>query len=81
MGRIKTVAVKRVTKELLRRFPDEFTEDFTKNKEVLARHTEIPSIKVRNVVAGYASRLVKAKNAGGKEARKVTPEDMSKYYG
>ena len=79
MGRIKTVLAKRATKELIKRHGNEFSEDFTHNKEVLKKYVEIPSQKLRNVIAGYASRLVKQMKSG-KINRKITPEDISKYY-
>ena len=81
MGRIKTARVKRATRELLRKYPDVFTDDFNQNKELLKTRAEIYSIKLRNVIAGYTTRLVKMAKAGNKVARKVTPEDMSKFYG
>ena len=57
MGRIKTTLVKRRTKELLKIHGGSFTEDFTQNKEITNRHAEIKSKKLRNVVAGYMTRL------------------------
>lgn len=79
MGRIKTVLVKRVTKQLVKEHGDEFTEDFDKNKEVLAKYTNIESRKIRNVVAGYVSRLIKQAKEG-KVRRSVHKEDLSKFY-
>ena len=60
MGRIKTSLVKRVTKELMKSHAAEFNEDFAHNKEVLNTISNMPSKKIRNVVAGYATRLRKA---------------------
>ncbi len=57
MGRIKTALVKRITKELMRAHRDELATDFQKNKEVLKNVSTMPSKKIRNVVAGYATRL------------------------
>ena len=79
MGRIKTVLVKRITKQLVKEHGEEFTEDFDKNKEVLAKYTNIESRKIRNVVAGYVSRLVKQAKEG-KVRRSVHKEDISKFY-
>jgi small subunit ribosomal protein S17e len=79
MGRIKTVLVKRVTKQLVSEHPDEFTEDFTKNKDVLKKYAKISSTKIRNVVAGYASRLVKQAKEG-KQKKNINPEDISRFY-
>ena len=57
MGRIKTTLIKRKTKELLNMHGDNFSSDFSKNKEVTNKYTQIVSKKMRNVVAGYMTRL------------------------
>jgi len=57
MGRIKTTFIKRKTKELLKKHGDSFTTDFSKNKEIAGRHIEVQSKKLRNVIAGYMTRL------------------------
>ncbi len=59
MGRIKTVLVKRTTEKLFRKFKDEFSEDYSKNKEVVKSKTNISSPKIINTIAGYAARLIK----------------------
>jgi|TARA_Y100000310_G_C20691451_1_gene822532 small subunit ribosomal protein S17e len=79
MGRIKTVLVKRITKQLVKEHGEEFSDDFDKNKEVLAKYTNIESRKIRNVVAGYASRLTQQAKEG-KVRRSVNKEDISKFY-
>jgi len=79
IGRIKTVLVKRVTKQLVAEHAEEFTEDFYKNKEILKKYTVIASPKLRNVIAGYVSRLIKQAKEG-KERKRVSTEDISKYY-
>ncbi|MEK6860853.1 MAG: 30S ribosomal protein S17e [Nanoarchaeota archaeon] len=59
MGRIKTTLVKRTSKKLLVEYPDRFSPDFEKNKPIV--HELLPRInkKMRNIVAGYVTRLVK----------------------
>ena len=57
MGRIKTTFIKRKTKELLKLHGESFTTNFDENKKVTTQHTDIPSKKMRNVVAGYMTRL------------------------
>jgi len=64
MGRIKTVRIKRVTTELLEKHPDDFKESFEDNKKILGRFSEIQSRKIRNIVAGYITRRVRARKAG-----------------
>ena len=58
MGRIKTQKVKRITQEILEEYRDQFGEDFQENKEVLNTLIDVPSKKMRNVIAGYITRLV-----------------------
>ncbi len=57
MGRIKTQLIKRTTQELMEKHGQDFTIDFDENKKVLGSKMIIPSKKLRNVVAGYATRL------------------------
>jgi small subunit ribosomal protein S17e len=61
MGRIKTQLIKRVTNELMDRHGEEFTKDFEKNKELVVKFVSVPSKKIRNIIAGYVTRLVKEK--------------------
>ena len=42
IGRIKTVLVKRITKQLVKEHPEEFGVDFKKNKEILKKLKEQP---------------------------------------
>jgi len=79
MGRIKTVLVKRVTKRLVADHKEEFSEDYAKNKEVVKKYVNIMSPKIRNVIAGYAVRLIK-QSKENKQRRSVNREDISKYY-
>lgn len=59
MGRIKTSLVKRVSKQLIEKHKQEFSEDFAKNKKVVSKNAIIRSKKLRNIIAGYATRLTK----------------------
>ena len=61
MGRIKTMAVKRVSEDLVNDYFDEFSENFEDNKEVVERHADIKSKKLRNIITGYVTRLVKSR--------------------
>lgn len=51
--------VKIIGEKLYREHKDEFTTDFEKNKEIVKKYVDIPSKKLRNVVAGYVTRLKK----------------------
>ena len=59
MGRIKTQLIKRTTFKLLELHRDEFKKDYDANKEVVARFADIQGKKIRNVIAGYITRLMK----------------------
>ena len=71
MGRIKTQIVKRYAKLLLEKFTDEFTDDFESNKRILIEHAEIKSVKLRNQLAGYITRLMTKRTKEKKAAEKV----------
>jgi small subunit ribosomal protein S17e len=57
MGRIKTTFVKRRTKELLKLHGEKFTTDFEENKKITSQHAKVASKKLRNILAGYMTRL------------------------
>jgi len=59
MGRIKSTLIKRTSEKLLK--AQAFDEDFGKNKKILG--SSLPSKRLRNMAAGYISRLVKRQNA------------------
>ena len=62
MGRIKTKFVKRKTKEIMHQSEEKLSEDFSKNKSVASEMASFKSKKLRNIVAGYLTRLKKARN-------------------
>lgn len=53
MGNVRTEQIKRVAKELIRRFPDRFSQDFESNKKAVAMLVQGTTTKVRNQIAGY----------------------------
>ncbi|MEW5896319.1 MAG: 30S ribosomal protein S17e [Nanoarchaeota archaeon] len=59
MGRIKTTFIKRKTKELIKMHGDKFSTDFEQNKKLTASYANVFSKKLRNIIAGYATRLKK----------------------
>jgi len=61
MGRIKTRLVKAVTQQLLEEHKDSFNTDYEDNKIRVVELTDIKSKKLRNIIAGYVTRMVKAK--------------------
>lgn len=58
LGNVRPEKVKRIARELLRRFPNKFTADFEENKKMLSSIALIPSTRLRNSIAGYITRLV-----------------------
>jgi small subunit ribosomal protein S17e len=58
LGKVRTELVKRVARDLLDRYPDKFTTDFENNKKLVKSLTDISTTRLRNRVAGYATRLM-----------------------
>jgi small subunit ribosomal protein S17e len=50
--------VKRMSNELLERYPDKFTIDFNKNKETIQSYAQVRSKELRNKIAGYITAIV-----------------------
>ena len=61
MGRIKTMLIKRVASKLFKTYPDRFNTKFEDNKLIVGELDQLDSKKMRNVIAGYVTRLVKQK--------------------
>ena len=61
MGRIKTKLTKRISNKLVRKHGDEFKKDFESNKQLVSKFADIRSKKLRNIISGYVTRLVKNK--------------------
>ncbi len=61
MGRIKTQLIKRLTFQLMRKHKDEFKQAFDENKVIVAKHLSSDNKKLRNIIAGYVTRLMKSK--------------------
>ncbi len=59
MGRIRSTAVKRVGKKLFETNREKLSKDFNENKKVVAELVEYKSKKLRNVLAGYMTKLAK----------------------
>lgn len=50
---MRTEQIKRLAKELIRRFPDKFSNNFENNKRMVDMLTKGTTTKVRNQIAGY----------------------------
>lgn len=59
MGRIKTTQLKRTALRLFREHGKEFKSDFNFNKKKVDGFIETQSKKLRNIIAGYITRLHK----------------------
>ena len=53
MGNVRTEQIKRVAKELIRRFPDRFSNNFEENKHTVETLIQGTTRRVRNQIAGY----------------------------
>ncbi|TFF97092.1 MAG: 30S ribosomal protein S17e [Promethearchaeota archaeon] len=65
MGKVRTVLIKKISKELVNKYPDVFTKDFEKNKKLLDKYLEIDSKHLRNRISGYIVSLKKNKEKQG----------------
>ena len=61
MGRIKLQLVKRTTNRLVKEHKEDFKENFEENKRVVNKYTNVSNRKLRNIIAGYATKLMKKK--------------------
>ncbi|TKJ24088.1 MAG: 30S ribosomal protein S17e [Promethearchaeota archaeon Loki_b31] len=62
MGKVRTILIKKVSKELINKYPDVFTTDFEKNKELLDKYLEVDSKHLRNRISGYIVNLMKIRS-------------------
>jgi small subunit ribosomal protein S17e len=76
LGKVRTDTVKRMSRELVKRFPDRFTGDFESDKQIVNDVVTTPSKRLRNRIAGYITRLkmVEAERAAATEAAVESPE-------
>lgn len=58
MGSVRTEQIKRISRELLRRFPDKFSDNFEHNKRIVSMLAQGATIKVRNQIAGYITHAL-----------------------
>jgi small subunit ribosomal protein S17e len=62
MGKVRTILIKKVSKELINKYPDVFTADFDTNKKLLDKYLEVDSKHLRNRISGYIVNLIKIKS-------------------
>ena len=59
MGNIRPTYIKRVAIELVKQYPDKFTDDYQHNKKMVEEMTDVPTVQMRNRIAGYVTRYRK----------------------
>ena len=59
MGRVRTKTVKRSARVLVEKYYSKLTHDFHINKKILEDVGEVPSKRLKNKIAGYATHLMK----------------------
>ena len=80
MGSVRTEQIKRVANELLRRFPEKFSNNFEENKRTVSMLTQGTTIKVRNQIAGYITHalagmeIAASSNETAEETKEETEE-------
>ena len=57
MGKVRPENVKKVSRELVERYPDKFSTDFQANKRAIDTLVQVYSPKLKNRIAGYVTRL------------------------
>jgi small subunit ribosomal protein S17e len=65
--------VKRVSTELLNRYPDKFNVDFQQNKKTIDEIAKVRSKELRNQIAGYIASYI---NKQTKEQNKKIEQDV-----
>ncbi len=58
LGSVRTEQIKRIANELLRRFPEKFSNNFEENKNAVRMLTHGTTVKVRNQIAGYITHAL-----------------------
>jgi small subunit ribosomal protein S17e len=65
--------VKRLSTELLTRYPDKFNVDFQQNKKTIDEIAKVRSKELRNQIAGYIASYI---NKQTKEQNKKIEQDV-----
>jgi small subunit ribosomal protein S17e len=85
LGKVRTDTIKRISRELVRRFPDRFAGEWEADKENVNQLVTTQSKRLRNRIAGYVTRLkvVEAERAAatqvaaeGSESGEPAPSDV-----
>jgi len=76
LGKVRIETVKRISRELLRRYPDHFSGEFESDKAAVNDLVITQSKRLRNRIAGYITRLkvVEAERAAATQVSEEIPE-------
>ncbi|RDD52463.1 30S ribosomal protein S17e [Nanoarchaeota archaeon NZ13-N] len=58
MGRILHGKFRKAAEEILKKYEEFFTGDYYKNRKILEEVSNIPSKRLRNLIAGYITRKI-----------------------
>jgi len=75
LGNVRTDQIKRTARELVRRFPDKFTNTFEENKRLVNLLVEGSTTKIRNQIAGYITRYLACEEVEESEDMEESEEE------
>jgi len=58
MGSVRSLYIKRAAREILEKYPDKFTKDFSENAKILDQLVKTDSKTTRNRLAGYITSIL-----------------------
>ncbi|MEM2889860.1 MAG: 30S ribosomal protein S17e [Candidatus Hadarchaeum sp.] len=67
MGSVRSLYIKRAAREILEKYPNKFTKDFSENARILDELIKTDSKTTRNRVAGYITKIMKRENGTAAE--------------
>jgi small subunit ribosomal protein S17e len=70
---VRTEQIKRTAKELIKRFPNKFSNDFENNKHLVHSLVQGGTPKVLNQIAGYITRFVASEQ---RQLQAETPDEV-----
>lgn len=71
MGNIRQTYIKRVAIDLVKKYNDQFSDDFEHNKKVVGQLTDVKTTVFRNRIAGYVTTYRKNWEAATVEAAEI----------
>jgi len=76
VGKVRTEMVKRLSLELIEKYPKSFNTEFDQNKKFLTELNVGVSKKMKNKVAGYVTRVVKSDLMAVEYEGEVEPDSI-----